>query len=102
LINARDSESRERAGLLITPLPLAMMVLVSAAVPLNMARWGPREAAAVWAHSAVGGNPATGLAPATAFGAMLPGMAVSAISAADSVRGRRRSRGDAGAATVHG
>jgi uncharacterized membrane protein YbhN (UPF0104 family) len=62
-------------------LPLALVVLVVSAVPLNLAGWGPREGAAAWVFAAAGLGAATGLATAVAFGAIafvgtLPGAAL--------------------------
>lgn len=59
-------------------LPLALLVLVAAALPLNVGGWGPREGAAVWAFAAAGLDGAQGLAVSTAYGvfsiaAALPG-----------------------------
>jgi hypothetical protein len=59
-------------------LPLALVVLVVSAVPLNLAGWGPREGAAAWAFNAGGLGAAEGLSTAVAFGmiafvATLPG-----------------------------
>lgn len=59
-------------------LPLALLVLVAAALPFNVGGWGPREGAAVWAFEAAGLGGAQGLAVSTAFGvfaiaAALPG-----------------------------
>lgn len=67
-----------------TLVPLAVVVLVVAGVPLNLAGWGPREGMAVWAFAAAGLGAATGLATAVAFGAMvlvanLPGAVVLAV-----------------------
>jgi hypothetical protein len=61
-----------------TLLPLALVVLVVSAVPLNLAGWGPREGAAAWAFGAGGLGAAEGLSTAVAFGmiafvATLPG-----------------------------
>jgi uncharacterized membrane protein YbhN (UPF0104 family) len=58
--------------------PLALVVLVAAAVPLNFAGWGPREGAAAWAFAAAGLGAATGATVAVAYGvlalaATLPG-----------------------------
>jgi hypothetical protein len=71
-------------------LPLAVVVLVAAAVPLNVAGWGPREGAAVWVFAATDWGAAAGASVATAFGvltlvAVLPGAVVL-------LAGRRRSR----------
>jgi glycosyltransferase 2 family protein len=62
-------------------LPAVLIVLMGAAVPLNVAGWGPREGVAVWVFAASGWGAATGAAVATAFGvlvlvATLPGAAV--------------------------
>ena len=59
-------------------VPVALLVLVVAAVPLNLAGWGPREGAAAWAFAAAGLGAAQGLAVAVAYGtivlvATLPG-----------------------------
>jgi len=61
-----------------TLLPLALVVLVVSAVPLNLAGWGPREGAAAWVFGAAGLGAAQGLTTAVAFGmiafvATLPG-----------------------------
>ena len=59
-------------------VPLALLVLVVAAVPLNLAGWGPREGAAAWVFAAAGLGATQGLAVAVAYGtivfvATLPG-----------------------------
>jgi len=59
-------------------LPLGMLVLLAAAVPLNVGGWGPREGVAAWAFAAAGWGAGAGAAVATAFGvltmaAVLPG-----------------------------
>jgi len=72
------------AGVHGTPqqlLPLALVVLLAAAVPLNVAGWGPREGAAAWVFAATEWGAGTGAAVATAFGvltlvAVLPGAVV--------------------------
>jgi len=61
--------------------PLALIVLVAAALPLNVAGWGPREGAAAWAFAAAGLGAATGATVAVAYGvlalaATLPGAAL--------------------------
>ena len=61
-----------------TLLPLALVVLLVSAVPLNLAGWGPREGAAAWVFGAAGLGVAEGLTTAVAFGmiafvATLPG-----------------------------
>ena len=62
-------------------LPLALVVLLAAAIPLNVAGWGPREGAAVWVFAAADVGAAAGASVATAFGvltlvAVLPGAVV--------------------------
>lgn len=62
-------------------VPLALVVLVVAAVPLNLAGWGPREGAAAWAFGAAGATAAEGVAVAVVFGVLvfagaLPGAAL--------------------------
>ena len=62
-------------------VPLALLVLLAAGIPLNLAGWGPREGAAVWAFAAAGAGAAQGLAVAVAYGvivvvATLPGAAL--------------------------
>jgi glycosyltransferase 2 family protein len=72
------------AGVHGTPqqlLPLALVVLLAAAIPLNVAGWGPREGAAAWVFSATQWGAGAGAAVATAFGvltlvAVLPGAVV--------------------------
>ena len=81
-------------------LPLALVVLVVSAVPLNIAGWGPREGAAAWVFAAAGLGAATGLATAVAFGAIafvgtLPGAALLLAG-----RLRRRGPGASGPAPV--
>ena len=62
-------------------LPVALLVMVAAGVPANVAGWGPREGMAAWAFAAAGLGAAQGLATSVAFGVMvlvatLPGAAV--------------------------
>ena len=68
----------------VTLAPIALVVLVVAAVPLNVAGWGPREGAAAWAFAAAGLGDATGASVAVAYGvlallATLPGAALLAV-----------------------
>jgi uncharacterized membrane protein YbhN (UPF0104 family) len=61
-----------------TLMPIALVVLVAAALPLNVAGWGPREGAAAWAFAAAGAGAAAGASVAVAYGvlallATLPG-----------------------------
>ena len=64
-----------------TLVPLAVVVLVVAAVPLNLAGWGPREGMAAWVFAGAGLGAGTGVATAVAYGAIvlvanLPGVVV--------------------------
>lgn len=56
---------------LSTLLPLAVLVLVAAGLPLNLAGWGPREGMAAWVFAAAGLGSGTGLAAAVAYGAVV-------------------------------
>ena len=72
-------------------LPLALVVLLAAAIPLNVGGWGPREGVAAWVFAATVWGAAAGASVATAFGvltlvAVLPGAVVILV-------GRRRTRG---------
>ena len=62
-------------------VPVAVLVLLVAAVPLSLAGWGPREGAAAWVFSAVGAQASEGLAVSVAYGIIvligaLPGLVV--------------------------
>ncbi|MCW2750997.1 MAG: hypothetical protein JWR83_2107 [Aeromicrobium sp.] len=62
-------------------LPLAMLVLLAMAVPLNIAGWGPREGVAAWTFGLAGLGSAEGVAAAVVYGVMalvasLPGAVV--------------------------
>ena len=52
-------------------VPIALLVLLVAAVPVNLAGWGPREGAAAWAFAAAGLGAPQGLAVAVAYGAIV-------------------------------
>lgn len=52
-------------------LPLALLVLVAMAIPLNVAGWGAREAAAAWAFGAAGLTADRGIATAVVHGVMV-------------------------------
>ncbi len=74
----------ESAGVVLTPvqlLPVGALVLLGAAIPLNVAGWGPREGVAAWAFTTAGSTAAVGLSVAVTFGvlamvATLPGLLV--------------------------
>jgi len=51
-------------------LPLAAVVLLASAVPLNVAGWGPREGVAAWAFGLAGLGATNGLAVSVAYGVM--------------------------------
>ena len=56
-------------------------MLLGAAIPLNVAGWGPREGVAAWAFTAFGSTAAVGLTVSVTFGvlatvATLPGLLV--------------------------
>ena len=52
-------------------LPAALIVLLAAAIPLNVGGWGPREGVAAWVFAAAGWGAGAGTAVATAFGALV-------------------------------
>jgi hypothetical protein len=59
-------------------VPLALLVMLAAAIPLNVAGWGPREGVAAWAFAAAGLGAAEGATVAVLYGvlalvATLPG-----------------------------
>jgi glycosyltransferase 2 family protein len=65
---------------LSTMLPLALLVLLAAALP-NVGGWGPREGATAWAFAAAGLGASSGVATAVVYGVMvfvasLPGAVV--------------------------
>ena len=74
----------QSVGVALTPLqllPVAALVLLGAAIPLNVAGWGPREGVAAWAFAAFGSTAAVGLTVSVTFGvlatvATLPGLLV--------------------------
>ncbi|MEP9361601.1 lysylphosphatidylglycerol synthase domain-containing protein [Nocardioides sp. CN2-186] len=62
-------------------VPLALVVMLAAAIPLNVAGWGPREGAAAWAFAGAGLGASQGATVAVAYGvlalvATLPGAVV--------------------------
>lgn len=69
----------------LTLLPIALLVLLAAGLPLNIAGWGPREGMAAWAFAAAGLGADQGVATAVAYGAMvlvanLPGAVVLVVA----------------------
>jgi uncharacterized membrane protein YbhN (UPF0104 family) len=76
-------------------LPLAMLVLLAAALP-NVGGWGPREGVTAWAFATAGLGASLGVATAVVYGLMvfvasLPGAAV--LVTARVVRARRGGEG---------
>lgn len=69
-------------------LPVAVVVLLVAGLPLNLAGWGPREGAAAWAFAATGAGSGQGVAVAVAYGAMV--FVATLPGAVFLVRGRSR------------
>jgi glycosyltransferase 2 family protein len=73
----------ETAGASVPPsqmLPLALLVLLAAALP-NVGGWGPREGVTAWAFAAAGLGASLGVTTAVVYGVMvlfasLPGAAV--------------------------
>ena len=84
------------AGVTASPLsltPLALVVLVGMAVPLNVAGWGPREGVAAWVFGAAGLGGTAGMGTAVAYGvlvlvASLPGAALLVVSRRHGARAR--------------
>ena len=75
-------------------LPLALLVLLAAALP-NVGGWGPREGVTAWAFAAAGLGASLGVATAVVYGVMvfvasLPGAAVLAGGLGVRAPGRRR------------
>ena len=75
-------------------LPLALLVLLAAALP-NVGGWGPREGVTAWAFAAAGLGASLGVATAVVYGVMvfvasLPGAAVLVAGWAARPPGRSR------------
>jgi glycosyltransferase 2 family protein len=51
-------------------LPLALVVLLAAAIPLNVAGWGPREGVAAWAFAGAGLGAGQGATVAVLYGVL--------------------------------
>lgn len=73
--------------------PVALLVLLAASVPANLAGWGPREGAAAWAFAAAGLGASQGVEVSVVYGllallATAPGVAVLLLD----LRGRSRTR----------
>lgn len=68
-------------GPLEVTVPVTLIVLLAASLPLTVGGWGPREGVAAWVFAATGWGATVGAAAATAFGVMalvatLPGSVV--------------------------
>lgn len=95
-----------------TLVPLALLVLLAAGLPTNVAGWGPREGVAAWTFGAAGLGAEQGVATAVAYGAIvavanLPGVVVLVTGAArGNVRtdpaARRSLRATAAGGPAHG
>jgi uncharacterized membrane protein YbhN (UPF0104 family) len=91
------------AGIVASPvglIPLAFVVLLAMALPINLAGWGAREGAAAWAFGAAGLGAVQGFATAVVYGglvlvASLPGAAILAVSSVRRASRDGRVRGDA-------
>lgn len=94
------------AGVAAVPgrlVPVAFIVLLAAAVPVNLAGWGPREGAAAWAFGATGLGADHGVVVAALYGALvivasLPG---AVVLLASSIRGSRHVRGARSGGSAH-
>lgn len=67
LIAARTAGSTASS---VTLLPLALVVLLATALPINIAGWGPREGVAAWVFAMAGLGSAQGVATAVVYGVM--------------------------------
>lgn len=100
LIAARASGSQAST---LRMLPIALIVLMAMAIPLNIGGWGPREGAAAWLFGFAGLGARGGVSAAAAYGvlvlaASLPGAVVLIGSALRRRRARPAGRpGDAAA-----
>jgi len=52
-------------------VPLVLLVLLAAGLPVNLAGWGPREGMAAWSFGAAGLGAADGMATSVAYGALM-------------------------------
>lgn len=51
-------------------LAIALVILLAASIPLNVAGWGPREGVAAWAFALAGFGASAGVAASTLFGVL--------------------------------
>lgn len=66
-------------------LPLALLVLLASAIPMNVGGWGPREGMAAWAFGAAGLGAGQGVGTSVVYGVMvlaacLPGAGVMVVT----------------------
>jgi glycosyltransferase 2 family protein len=69
----------------MTLLPMSLLVLLAAGLPLNVAGWGPREGMAAWSFGAAGLGADQGVATSVAYAAIvlvasLPGAVVLVVA----------------------
>jgi uncharacterized membrane protein YbhN (UPF0104 family) len=85
-------------------LPLALLVLVAAGLPTNVAGWGPREGVAAWAFGVAGLHAADGLAIAVVYGVLVlvAGLPGAVVLVATTCRRSRAPVSARGAEPVHG
>jgi uncharacterized membrane protein YbhN (UPF0104 family) len=87
LLAARSVAPHLAFGMLV---PVALLVLVIGALPVNIAGWGPREGAAAWAFGSAGLGAAQGLSVSVLFGVLaLAGTLPGAVLLARRERGGR-------------
>jgi len=67
LIAARTAGVTVALGVL---LPVALVVMLASAIPMNVAGWGPREGVAAWAFAAIGLPASQGVTVAVVYGVM--------------------------------
>jgi len=87
-------------GVAVAParvVPVAFVVLLAAALPLNVAGWGPREGAAAWAFGVAGLGAAQGVVVAVVYGGlvMVAGLPGALVLLRDGARRSRRATGRA-------
>jgi uncharacterized membrane protein YbhN (UPF0104 family) len=78
VVAARAVDSTVSVGRIV---PIAIVVVLASALPLNIAGWGPREGVAAWAFGAAGLGAAEGVTVSVVYGVMvlvatLPGAVV--------------------------
>ncbi len=94
LLAARSVNPDLRPGMLV---PMALLVLVVGALPVNLAGWGPREGAAAWVFGLAGLGGAQGLSVSVLYGVLalvgtLPGVLVLLTGRGGARHGREGAR----------